>query len=138
MTRQHLWTAAAVLGVLLLAGPAAAGQASMLNSSEASAFMGVWVISFESPRGGTFEQTLTVRDESGKVAARIEGGRGGGNNITDIAKDGDDLVLTFERTGRGGNPSETVMTLTLDGAMINATMSVGGGQFSLSGTGKKE
>ena len=78
MTRQHLWTAAAVLGVLLLAGPAAAGQASMLNSSEASAFMGVWVISFESPRGGTFEQTLTVRDESGKVAARIGGGRGGG------------------------------------------------------------
>ena len=138
MTRQHLWTAAAVLGVLLLAGPAAAGQASMLNSSEASAFMGVWVISCESPRGGTFEQTLTVRDESGKVAARIEGGRGGGNDITDIAKDGDDLVLTFERTGRGGNPSETVMTLTLDGAMINATMSVGGGQFSLSGTGKKE
>ena len=96
------------------------------------------MISFESPRGGTFEQTLTVRDESGKVAARIEGGRGGGNDITDIAKDGDDLVLTFERTGRGGNPSETVMTLTLDGAMINATMSVGGGQFSLSGTGKKE
>ena len=128
MTRQHLWTAAAVLGVLLLARPAAAGQASMLNSSEASAFMGVWVISFESPRGGTFEQTLTVRDESGKVAARIEGGRGGGNDITDIAKDGDDLVLTFERTGRGGTP----------GAMINATMSVGGGQFSLSGTGKKE
>ena len=138
MTRQHLWTAAVVLGVLLLAGPAAAGQASMLNSSEANAFMGVWVISFESPRGGIFEQTLTVRDESGKVAARIEGGRGGGNDITDIAKDGDDLVLTFERTGRGGNPSETVMTLTLDGAMINATMSVGGGQFSLSGTGKKE
>ena len=53
MTGQHLWTAAAVLGVLLLARPAAAGQASMLNSSEASAFMGVWVISFESPRGGS-------------------------------------------------------------------------------------
>ena len=138
MTRRYLWTAAAVLGALLLAGPAAAGQASMLNSSEASAFMGVWVISFESPRGGTFEQTLAVRDESGKVAARIEGGRGGGNDITDIAKDGDDLVLTFERTGRGGNPSETILTLTLDGSMINATMSVGGGQFSLSGTGKKE
>ena len=138
MTRQHLWTAAAVVGVLLLAGPVAAGQASMLNSSEASAFMGVWEISFESPRGGTFEQTLTIRDESGKVAARIVGGRGGGNDITDIAKDGNDLVLTFERTGRGGTPSETVMTLTLDGAMINATMSVGGGQFTLNGTGKKE
>ena len=138
MTKQHLWTTAAVLGGLLVAGPAAAGQASMLNTSEASAFMGVWVISFESPRGGTFEQTLTIRDESGKVAARVEGGRGGANDITDITKDGDDLVLTFERTGRGGTPSETVMTLTLDGAMINAALSVGGGQFTLNGTGKKE
>jgi hypothetical protein len=72
------------------------------------------------------------------VAARLEGGRGGGNDITDIANDGDDLVLAFERAGRGGNPSETVMTLTLDGAMINVTMSVGGGQFSLNGTGKKQ
>ena len=47
-------------------------------------------------------------------------------------------MLTFERTGRGGNPNEAVLTLTLDGAMINATMLVGGGQFSLSGTGKKQ
>ena len=85
MTRQQLSAAAAMLGVLLLAGPAAAGQASMLNSSEASAFMGTWVISLETPHGGTFDQTLT-----------------------------------------------------LDGAMINATMTVGGGQFTLSGTGKKQ
>ena len=138
MTRQQLATAAAVLGVLVLAGPAAAGQASMLNASEASAFMGTWVISLETPRGGTFDQTLTVRDEGGKVAARIEGGRGGANDITDIVKNGDDLVLTFERTGRGGNPSESVMTLALDGAMITATMTVGGGQFTLNGTGKKQ
>ncbi|HJN44410.1 MAG: hypothetical protein CL477_09560 [Acidobacteria bacterium] len=138
MTRQQLSALAVVLGVLLLAGPAVAGQASMLNSSDAGDFMGTWAISFESPRGGTFEQTLTVRDEGGKVAARLEGGRGGGNDITDIAKDGDDLVLTFERAGRGGNPSESVMTLTLDGAMINAAMSVRGGQFSLNGTGKKQ
>ena len=138
MTRQQLSALAVVLGVLLLAGPAVAGQASMLNSSDAGDFMGTWAISFESPRGGTFEQTLTVRDEGGKGAARLEGGRGGGNDITDIAKDGDDLVLTFERAGRGGNPSESVMTLTLDGAMINAAMSVRGGQFSLNGTGKKQ
>ena len=51
MTKLHLSTASGVLGVLLLAGSAAAGQASMLDASEASAFMGTWVISFESPRG---------------------------------------------------------------------------------------
>ena len=138
MTRQQRPTAAVALGVLLLAGPAAAGQASMLDAYEASAFMGAWTISFESPRGGTIEQTLTIRDEDGKVAARVEGGRGGANDITDIAKDGDDLVLTFEQAGPGGNTGDVVMTLTLDGDMINASMSIGGGLFALSGTGTKQ
>ncbi|MDP6582726.1 MAG: hypothetical protein QF681_18895 [Vicinamibacterales bacterium] len=137
MRRRQLSTAAAVLGVLLLAGPAAAGQASMLDSSDASAFMGTWVIAVESPRGGTIDQTLIVRDEGGKVAARLEFGRGGPNDITDIARVGDDLVLTFEREGRGG-VNEVVMTVTLDGEMINTEMSFGGGQFSLNGTGKKQ
>ena len=139
MTRQQLSTAAVVVvGVLLLAGPAAAGQASMLDSSEASAFMGTWVISMESPRGGTRDQTVTIRDDGGKVAARLEGGRGGSMDVTDIAKDGDSLVLTFERSGRGGNTLAVVMTLTLDGEMINATQDIGGGRFSLSGTGKTQ
>ena len=64
MTRQQLWTAATVLGVLLLAGPTAAGQASMLDASEASAFMGTWVITMETPRG-TNEQKVSIRDEGG-------------------------------------------------------------------------
>ena len=52
MTKQHAFTAAMALSVLLLTGPAAAGQASMLDSSEATAFMGTWVIAMENPRGG--------------------------------------------------------------------------------------
>ena len=135
MTRQQLWTAATVVGVLLLAGPTAAGQASMLDVSEASAFMGTWVITMETPRG-TNEQNVTIRDEGGKVAARVEGGRGGAIDITDISKDGDSLVLTFERSLQG-NSIDIVMTLTLDGEMIKATQDIGGGQFSMSGSGKK-
>ena len=52
MTRQHGFTAAMALSVLLLTGPAVAGQASMLDASEAPAFMGTWVIAMENPRGG--------------------------------------------------------------------------------------
>ena len=136
MTRQQLWTAATVLGVLLLAGPTAAGQASMLDASEASAFMGTWVITMETPRG-TNEQNVTIRDEGGKVAARVEGGRGGAIDITDISKDEDSLVLTFERNFQG-NAIDIVMTLTLDGDMINATQDIAGGQFTMSGSGKKQ
>ena len=138
MTRQYVWTAATVLGVLLLAGPAAAGQASMLDASEASAFMGTWVIAMENPRGGgTRDQTVVIRDEGGKAAARIEGGRGGALDITDIAKDGDSLVLSFERSGRG-QAVPIVLTLTLDGEMINASQDIGGGRFTVSGSGMKQ
>ena len=136
MTRQQLWTAATVLGVLLLVGPPAAGQASMLDASEASAFIGTWVITMETPRG-TNEQNVTIRDEGGKVAARVEGGRGGAIDITDISKDEDSLVLTFERNFQG-NAIDIVMTLTLDGDMINATQDIAGGQFTMSGSGKKQ
>ena len=136
MTRQQLWTLATVLSVLLLAGPAAAGQASMLDSSEATAFMGSWVITMETPRG-TNEQNVTISDQGGKVTARVERGRGGPIDITDIAKDGDSLVLSFERSFQG-NSIDIVMTLSLDSDMINATQDIGGGQFSMSGTGKKQ
>ena len=138
MTRQQLWTLATVLSVLLLAGPAAAGQASMLDSSEATAFLGAWVIAMENPRGGgTRDQTVVIRDEGGKAAARIEGGRGGALDITDIAKDGDSLVLSFERSGRG-QAFPIVLTLTLDGEMINASQDIGGGRRTISGSGKKQ
>ena len=68
MTKWRVFTAAMAVSVLLLTGPAVAGQASMLDASEASGFMGTWVIGMESPRGGTFDQTVTVRDDGGKVA----------------------------------------------------------------------
>ena len=138
MTRQHGFTAAMALSALLLTGPAGAGQASMLDASEASGFMGTWVISMENPRGGgTRDQTVVIRDEGGKAAARIEGGRGGALDITDIAKDGDSLVLSFERSGRG-QVFPIVLTLTLDGEMINASQDIGGGRFTVSGSGKKQ
>ena len=57
-----------------------------------------------------------------------------------LTRHGDNLVLAFERSGRGGNTLGVVMTLTLDGEMVNATQDLdfGGGQVSISGTGKKQ
>jgi len=100
--------------------------------------MGTWVIAMENPRGGgTRDQTVVIRDEGGKMAVRIEGGRGGALDITDIAKDGDSLVLSFERSGRG-RTIPIVLTLTLVGEMINASQDIGGGRFTVSGSGKKQ
>ena len=54
-----------------------------------------------------------------------------------IAKDGDSLVLSFERSVRG-RTIPIVLTLTVDGDMINATQNVGDGRFTVSGSGKKQ
>ena len=156
LTSQQLSAMAAVVGVLLLAGPPAAGQASMLDSSAARGFMGIWVISMESPNGDTFDQTLAIWGEEGKVAAFYDGplwvpvDRGRGVPIiTDVSKDGDNLVLTLGRRGDGGPAiwsrdgrsilytDGVVLTLTLDGKMLNVTEEFAGGQTSLSGSGKK-
>ena len=94
MTKRLSVTAVVVLGVMLMASPVVTGQASSLDSSEASAFMGTWVLTMETPRGAN-EQTVVIRDEGGKVAATLGGGRGGQIDISDIARDGESLVLAL-------------------------------------------
>ena len=128
--------AAAVLGVVLAAGPVAAGQASSLDAAEAGAFMGTWVLSMETPRG-TNEQTVIIGDEGGKVETRLEGARGGSIDVTDVAKDADSLVLSFSRNMRG-NDFDIVMTLSLDGDTMHASQDVNDGMFSMTGSGTKQ
>ena len=67
----------------------------------------------------------------------VVGGRGGPLDVTNIARDGDSLVLSFERSVRG-RTIPIVLTLTVDGEMINATQNVGDGRFTVSGSGKKQ
>jgi len=128
--------AAAVLGVVMAAGPVAAGQASSLDAAEAGAFMGTWVLSMETPRG-TNEQTVTIRDASGTVAARLEGARGGSVDVTDVAKDADALVLSFSHNFQG-NDIDIVLTLSLDGDTMHASQDVNDGMFSMTGSGTKQ
>ena len=136
MTKRLSVTAVVVLGVMLMVSPVVTGQASSLDSSEASAFMGTWVLTMETPRGAN-EQTVVIRDEGGKVAATLGGGRGGQIDISDIARDGESLVLAFERNFQG-NAIDVVLTLSLDGEVINATQDIAGGQFSMTGSGKRQ
>lgn len=134
--RRQGGMAAALLGVMLLSVPVAAGQASSLDSAEAAAFMGTWVLTMESPRG-TNEQTVTIGDEGGKVAAQLQGARGGSVNVTDIAKDADALVLSFSRNFQG-NDIDIVLSLSLDGDTMHADQDVNDGMFSITGSGTKQ
>ena len=156
MTRQQLSATAAVVGVILLLGPPVAGQVSVSDASAVREFIGTWAISLESPSGDTFDQTLAIWEEDGKVASFYDGplwvpvDRGRGVPIiTDVSRDGDNLVLTLGRRGKGGPAIWTrdgrsilytngvILTLTLDGEMLNVIEEFSGGQMRLSGSGKK-
>lgn len=98
--------------------------------------MGTWVLTMETPRG-TNEQTVMLSDEGGKVAAQLEGARGGSIDITDVVKDADSLVLSFNRNMRG-NDIDFVLTLSLEGDTMHASQDVNDGMFSMTGSGTKQ
>jgi hypothetical protein len=78
-----------------IGAPRGLAAQSPLAASEAAAFMGNWTITLESPQGA-FEQTLVLKDDSGKVAGEISNQLApGALPITDISKAGADLVLKF-------------------------------------------
>ena len=142
MTRQHLSMTAAVLGVLLLAGPAAAGQASMLNSSEASAFMGAWTVTMKTPLGAVFDQTVTIRNKGGKVAVTVGPDGIAPSHTATVRLDGNRLVIAYRMIaylwGGPATPSDTVLTLTLNGETLTATQDFPRAQFRMSGTATRQ
>jgi hypothetical protein len=91
MMRQQLSTAVTVLGVLLLAALAAAGQASGVDASEASAFMGTWTVTMETPLRVSVNQTVTIRDTGGKIAVTV----GADDDTTIIHVDRSRLVIAY-------------------------------------------
>jgi hypothetical protein len=113
----------------LLAG----GQALM--SADAKTWIGDWALTIEGGRGPQMRD-LALKDMSGKVAATLGGGRGGPIDITDITKKGNDVVLKFKQTGRGGEV-EVLMTLMMqtDGT-LKLTQQLNGN--TQNGTGKKK
>jgi hypothetical protein len=127
-----------VLGLSVVAGTGstrlfAAGQAAA--SADAKAWIGDWSLTIMGGRGPQ-ERSLMIKDMGGKVAATLGGGRGGPIEITDVSKNGNDLVLKFKQTGRGGEV-DVVMTLTMqaDGT-LKVSQELGGN--TQSGTGKKK
>ena len=120
---------------LAVSGPVVAQEASMLDVSDASGFLGEWVLNMETPRGNR-ERNLALTDVGGKVAAELSGGRGGTVSVTDISKSGSDLVLSFE-FDRQGNTVPVTLTLGLDGDLLKATQDVNNGMFTMSGIGSK-
>jgi hypothetical protein len=119
---------------LLLAGPVAAEQGSMLRSAEASAFMGTWAVTMTNPQGA--HETVRIWDKSGIVAASVQSGRFPPLEVSGILKDGDMLVLTVTRF-ENGKPDRAVISVTLDGETMNVAQMLEFSQTIKRGSGKK-
>jgi hypothetical protein len=129
-------TRVASLAVFLLLAPIAA-TAQDLAPADAGDFMGVWSVMLDTPQG-SFEQTLTVKDEAGKVVAEISSQmQPEAQKITDVTKASGNLVLKFQGNFQG-NPFDATITVTPDGAdKAKVTFDINGGQFTMAGAGTR-
>jgi hypothetical protein len=127
-----------VVVAALVVSPIVAAAQSALATSEATAFLGSWTLSFNSPQG-PFDQTLDIKDSDGKLAATMTSPIAPEpQQITDITKSGTDLVLKFAGDFQG-QAFTAAITLTPDGEnKVKASFNVMDGMFVMDGTGTKK
>jgi hypothetical protein len=123
----------AALALLFL--PHAVSAQSQLDTSAATAFLGSWSLSFESPQG-TLVMELEVTDSSGKIAASIGSQMmgTGSQSVTDLSMTGESLVLRYELDAQG-QMVPVALTVAPDGA---ASMDFADGMFTMPGQGAKQ
>lgn len=108
-----------------------------LTASDLGSFMGAWTLVLDSPQGA-FEQELVFKDEGGKVIAEMSNQMQGTQTITDLSKDGENVVMKFAGDFQG-NPFDATVTLTPDGTdKVKVTFDINAGQFTMGGTGTKK
>jgi hypothetical protein len=122
--------------VLALSSQVAPAQG--ITVADLGMFAGSWTLSLDSPQGA-FEQELVFKDEDGKAVAEMSNQmQPEAQKVTDISKNGTDIVLKFAGNFQG-NPYDAAVTLTPDGTdKCKVTFDVNGGQFTMNGTGTKK
>jgi len=121
-------TAAAALALF---APAASSAQSALDASEAQAFLGNWVVSMDTDFG-PLAMDLAISDQGGKVAAQVTAAELGTQEITNIARNGEMLVLSWDADAQG-QIVDILMSLTPDGENLAASFEAAGGQFFAEG-----
>jgi hypothetical protein len=121
--------------VLALSSNLVASQ--VLTVADLGVFAGEWTLTLDGPQG-PFDQSLVFKDEGGKAVAEMHNDMIGTQKVTDITKDGDNIVLKYAGNFQG-NPYDAAVTLTPDGTdKCKVTFDVNSGQFTMSGTGAKK
>jgi hypothetical protein len=123
-------TVAALLGG---AWPQAASAQSSLASSEAEAFLGTWNLLLQTGQGD-LGMDVTISDMNGNVGAAVDmPDLGASQDVTDIMRSGDDLVLTYSMNAQG-QMVPVAMTLTPAGDDMAVEVDFANGMFIATGT----
>lgn len=138
MRKKHGRYGTTLAGLLLLAGgliPAGvSAQASQLDVAQAQEFLGNWNLTLQSEMG-PLPMTLNITDASGKVAVQF-GSEQGTQNVENVTRSGDALVLVFVADGQGQAVDVTV-NVVREAENIRANISAMSGAFVASGVGTK-
>lgn len=111
-------------------------SAQALTAADLGSFMGTWTLTLDTPQGA-FDQELVFKEDDGKIVAEMNS-QMGTQKITDVSKNGGDVVMKFAGDFQG-NPFDATVTLTPDGTdKCKVTFDVNGGQFTMNGSGIKK
>src|SRR5918993_1831304 len=133
MSVQQLWMPVVVTLSLLSSGPSWQGAAP--SSTEATAFLGTWIIAMTNPAGAT--ETVRIWEDKGALAASVQAGRFPPINASGVFKDGDLLLLSLTRF-ENGKPIRAVVALTVKDNAMNMAQMLEFSETIKRGAGKKQ
>lgn len=120
----------------MLVLPRPASPQSDLDTSEAEAFLGSWDLAVPTEMG-PFGLDLEIQDQGGKVAASIGSEESGVEDITDIDRSGDLLVLRYEIIAQG-QLVPVALTLAREGERLNVDFDFAQGMFLFTGVATRK
>ena len=125
------------LVVALSSFAALAHAQDQAKPADVAKFMGTWVLNLDSPQG-SFAMNFALTEKEGKLAGELTSDMMPPQEVTDITKSGEDLVLKYAGNFQG-NAFDAKITLTPNGDdAVNLVFDVNAGQFQMNGTGTKK
>jgi hypothetical protein len=126
----------AVCTALLAAVGAPASAQSLLDTSQAQAFLGNWTIPLNTDLGAMTLQ-LNIVDQGGKVAATFgDPTQGMMANVTDITRSGEELHMNLFVDAQGQS-IDVNLQLARDGEALNVSLAAMGGSFTATAVGTR-
>ena len=127
----------ALVVALSLTASAARAQDAAAKPADVAKFMGTWAMTLDSPQG-SFAMNFALTEKEGKLAGELSSDMAPPQEVTDITKSGEDLVLKYVGNFQG-NSFDAKITLTPNGdGKANVTFDVMSGQFVMNGTATKK